>query len=223
MTNNSGNLAREFTEFRTRFLPGVGTLVEVPPGLDWVHPGIAVKKTEKIGLGLVALDPIAQGQTVIFFGGKLMTWAEITRLPEDMWDIPYQVSDDIFFGIPKREEIGIGEKINHSCDPNAGFTSEMRLVAIRDIRPGEDVTMDYGTCSSMDGYYLECRCGHANCRSEVTGEDWKNLDLQRRLGNYFQPYLKEKIREQASAEGPRILSWLRQTQPNYRLKKVGSA
>ena len=33
--------------------------------------------------------------------------------------------------------------INHSCDPNCGFTNANTLVAIRSIGPGESITFDY--------------------------------------------------------------------------------
>lgn len=168
-------------------------LIDHPAGPDWVHPSIAVHETHSIGLGLVALDFIPRGNSVILFGGTMMSWAEVLALPSDMWDIPYQISDDIFFGIAKPEDLGIGERINHSCNPNAGFVSEIKLVAIRDILPGDQVTMDYATCSSMDDYTLTCRCGENHCRGIVRGDDWKNRDLQRRLGSYYQPYLKEKV------------------------------
>lgn len=164
-----------------------------PIGPDWVHPAIRVRDTGTIGLGLVAIDLIPTGTTVILFGGALMTWRENSELPEDMQDIAYQVDDDIFYGVRKREDLGIGERLNHSCNPNTGFESEMRLVAIREILPGEDVTMDYAICSSMESYSLICKCGDKNCRGIVRGTDWKNPNLQTRLGKYFQPYLRNKV------------------------------
>lgn len=170
--------------------------VEHPRGPDWVHPSVYVYQTEEIGLGLASTDLIPVGSTVILFGGTLMSWREVCALPEDMQDIPFQVADSIFFGIAKREDIGIGERINHSCDPNTGFTSEMRLVAIRDILPGEQITMDYATCSSLESYRLICRCGAAQCRGIITGSDWKSPVLQRRLLAFYQPYLREKVLHQ---------------------------
>lgn len=162
--------------------------------IDWVNPKVAVRDTKKIGLGLIATDLIPKGSTVILFGGKIMTWNEVLSLDPDMQDIPYQIADDLFFGIERREDLGIGERINHSCNPNCGFTSEMKLIAIRDIFPGEDVTMDYATCTSLDSYRLECRCDEPNCRGFVTGNDWKISEIQDRLSEYYQPYLKEKLK-----------------------------
>lgn len=162
-------------------------------GPDWVYPSVFVCQTEKIGLGLITLEPIKKGDTVILFGGKLMTKYEVKNLPEDMRDIPFQVSDDIYFGIADRSDIGIGERINHSCNPNVGFVSEMRLVALREISAGEDIVMDYATCSSTEDYALSCSCESENCRKVIRGTDWMLLDLQKRLGRYYQPYLKEKL------------------------------
>lgn len=168
--------------------------------IDWVHPKVTVRDTHKIGLGLIATDLIPKGSTVILFGGKIMTWNEVLSLDPDMQDIPYQITDDLFFGIEFREDLGTGERINHSCNPNCGFTSEMKLVAIRDIYPGEDVTMDYATCTSLESYMLECKCGEANCRGVVTGNDWKLLSIQERLGEYYQPYLKAKLKPKTLKE-----------------------
>jgi len=70
--------------------------------------------------------------------------------------------------------------VNHSCDPNAGVMDNRRLVAIRTIAPGEEITFDYSTTMDEDFWTLECRCGAANCRGRVT--DFRELpaSLRRR-------------------------------------------
>ena len=55
--------------------------------------------------------------------------------------------------------------INHSCEPNAYMRivpgEKVAFFALRDIRPGEEITMDY-----RDPYHPEvCRCGSRSCRS----------------------------------------------------------
>ena len=54
--------------------------------------------------------------------------------------------------------------INHSCAPNT-FTRltahRAEFYALRDIRAGEELTVDYGL-SHHDGQ-LRCRCGAAQC------------------------------------------------------------
>lgn len=58
--------------------------------------------------------------------------------------------------------------INHSCDPNT-FTRltdrRAEFYALRNIRFGEELTVDYGN-SHHDGK-LPCRCGAACCRGWI--------------------------------------------------------
>ena len=58
--------------------------------------------------------------------------------------------------------------INHSCEPNTFFrcTAERaEIYALREIRPGEELTVDYGE-SQHDGK-LACRCGADTCRGAI--------------------------------------------------------
>jgi SET domain-containing protein len=59
--------------------------------------------------------------------------------------------------------------INHSCDPNCE-TRESRgrvwIVALRDIRPGEEITYDYYLYDG-DGDEARCNCGAENCRKTM--------------------------------------------------------
>ena len=55
--------------------------------------------------------------------------------------------------------------INHSCAPNTYIRCtpvRAEFYALRDIRPGEELTADYGE-TQHDGR-LRCRCGAAACR-----------------------------------------------------------
>ena len=78
-----------------------------------------------------------------------------------------------------------------------GFKGQIFLVAMRDIKPGEEATFDYGTVlhESPDAprYTLGCKCGASSCRGTITENDWKNPVLQKKYKGYFQYYLAEKI------------------------------
>ncbi len=55
--------------------------------------------------------------------------------------------------------------INHSCAPNTFFRitpGRAEIYALRDIRRGEELTVDYGE-SQHEGR-LPCRCGAPSCR-----------------------------------------------------------
>lgn len=58
--------------------------------------------------------------------------------------------------------------VNHSCAPNARLQVRNRRIeifAIRDLNPGDELTVDYGT-THHEGT-LPCKCGAPNCRKFI--------------------------------------------------------
>jgi len=55
---------------------------------------------------------------------------------------------------------------NHSCNPNTGYVG-LNLVALRDIRAGEELTIDYAGFANPDAAPFVCSCGAANCRGTL--------------------------------------------------------
>jgi len=92
----------------------------------------------------------------------------------------------------------VASYFNHSCNPNAGFKGQIFLVAMRNIRKGEQITFDYGMVlheiKNLDKQYkLKCYCGSKKCRRFITFNDWKKPELQKKYFGYFQLYLQEKL------------------------------
>ena len=83
--------------------------------------------------------------------------------------------------------------LNHSCEPNVGIVGQIVFRAMRDIMPGEELTFDYAT-GDDDDWKMECRCGAADCRGTVTGQDWRLPMVQRQRAGWFSDYLERKIR-----------------------------
>ena len=58
--------------------------------------------------------------------------------------------------------------LNHSCRPNAFlriFRERVEVYARRDIRAGEEITVDYVESPHSGG--MKCRCGHKECRDSI--------------------------------------------------------
>ena len=66
--------------------------------------------------------------------------------------------------------------VNHSCSPNTMSTGWGFEIAIRDIRPGEEITDEYGLFNLE--WEMECCCGHDRCRGRIRPGD--GLDHARR-------------------------------------------
>lgn len=158
----------------------------------------AHKEKNLHGFGVFAGDDIKKGERIICFGGYVINKQEFDTLPVEMKIFPFQIDDDLFLGLSNLSELEEADYLNHSCDPNSGFNGEIFVVAMRDIKIGEEITIDYAMCSSdsrsLSDDMENCLCGAKSCRGKVTIEDWRMKTLQDRYEGFFQPYLLRKIK-----------------------------
>jgi len=94
--------------------------------------------------------------------------------------------------------------INHSCNPNCYFAyktiSVGAVVALRDIRKGEEITVDYGV-NAMDQFdknefVLNCHCGSKDCRKRISMDFFKQpIKIQKKYYKYLPPSIKRRYRK----------------------------
>lgn len=166
--------------------------------LSWVHQDLVVVDMPPKGKGVVTAESIKSGTTIVLYGGHVMSLEQECELDEKIKDYPHQIDDLFVIGPASVHEIQVSDYINHSCDPNCGFQGQIRLVTMRDIEKGEEITFDYAMVLSqsehtLSAYELDCKCARANCRGKITANDWRLPDLQDRYKGYFQEYIVKKI------------------------------
>ena len=166
---------------------------------SWTNPKLEVKNTGEYKRGVFAKENIRKGEMLSVFGVYVMTIKDERKLPEDYNDTGVQIHDKFVLGIKKRDELEDADYFNHSCNPNAGFNGQIFLVAIRNIKRGEEIAFDYAMAISRTkasgSYKFKCLCGAKNCRKEITNNDWKIPSLKRKYKGYFQWYLENKIKK----------------------------
>ncbi|MBX9850145.1 MAG: SET domain-containing protein-lysine N-methyltransferase [Cytophagaceae bacterium] len=84
--------------------------------------------------------------------------------------------------------------INHCCDPNTWLLNDDDVVARRDIKAGEQITIDYATfvLHEFESSRIErCLCGAANCRGTISDHDW--WKLREVYKGHFLSWIQEKI------------------------------
>jgi hypothetical protein len=164
---------------------------------SWLHPALEKRKSDTQGWGIFARADIRKDEKLAIFGGKIMLIDEMYRIPAEMQRYTMQIEDRFVLGpadtVPEDTDF-----FNHSCDPNSGFKGQVFLVAMRDIRAGEEITFDYGmTVSESVGsnmtFEMDCACGSPRCRKTITEQDWMLPELQDRYRGYFSQYIQEKI------------------------------
>ena len=139
------------------------------------------RKSAIHGNGVFALVPIARGERVIEYKGRRRTHDEVdagdTGGVESGHTFLFTLNDD--YVIDANFEGNSARWINHSCDPNCEAVLEEHegkdrrkdrvfIEAKRAIKPGEELTYDYGiTLDEPHTARLKkiwaCRCGSKKC------------------------------------------------------------
>lgn len=167
--------------------------------MKYPHSWLTKKAHKKVFLrefGVFTTEKIKKGEKVIVFGGYVMTSIQFDSLSKELKHFPFQIDDNLYFGLSKSSEIEEADYLNHSCDPNCGFSGEIIVTAMRDIEKGEQITIDYAMCSSNEKSLgmKDCSCGSDFCRKKIKANDWKIKDLQKRYKGFFEPFLERKIK-----------------------------
>ena len=71
------------------------------------------------------------------------------------------------------DEPRLWRPINHSCDPNLVFGAghSLNVLASRDIKEGDDLTMDYATFCDFTMKPFQCYCGTSCCRGKIQPDE----------------------------------------------------
>lgn len=139
--------------------------------------------------GVFCTQPIARDELIVLWGGWLLTSDDLDPSMPNFTQEVLQIEDELYLVTPLDDS----ECFNHSCNPNAGMTGQMGLVAMRDIEPGEEICFDYAMCDGSNYDEFDCVCGAPECRGRITGEDWKRPELWDKYDGYFSPYLQRRI------------------------------
>lgn len=77
--------------------------------------------------------------------------------------------------------------LNHSCSPTAGARG-VTLIAIRDIKEGKEITVDYSTIEGDDRWEMKCSCDAKNCRKIIRSVEFltpEQLEAIHHVPAYF--------------------------------------
>lgn len=119
-------------------------------------PLIAVCRDDEIGLCVRALRDCAPGCVIERFDGQIGPAVSQHSL---------QVRPGLH--ISGTRHIGF---LSHGCDPNCRLDMErFELVALRPIRAGEMLTIDYAATEDRLHVQFACACGAPACRRWITG------------------------------------------------------
>lgn len=161
--------------------------------ISYRSPKTTVRESLIEGRGLFAKRPIRKGEIVAIKGGHILDEKSFRRVEREIEESYIQIEENFYIGAIKKSEVKRNKLfINHSCEPNLGIRGQITFVALRSIKPGEELTDDWAM-ENIGSWKMICHCGTKRCRRVITGQDWKIPNLQRRYRSYFSSYIQEKI------------------------------
>jgi SET domain-containing protein len=147
------------------------------------------------GKGVFAARRIEPAEMVWDYAGQ-ERW--IKDIPSELWKYCFQVDYDRYV-VP--EKASAGWFMNHSCEPNCVIMGRTKVVALRRIEPGEEVTFDYSTNVGWEGFSMECKCGTKGCRKVVRSYGLLPEELKGRYGACVSAFLLRP--STSAADAPR--------------------
>ncbi|MDQ3908568.1 MAG: SET domain-containing protein-lysine N-methyltransferase [Acidobacteriota bacterium] len=130
-------------------------------------PGLAIKKSPINGRGCFATVAFAKGRKIAEYAGERITTAEAARRARRRRILRICAINSRWSLDGARGGNGT-HYINHSCEPNSYMRitrGHILFMALRDIRPGEEITLDYETTLHPDT--KKCRCKSPACRGTI--------------------------------------------------------
>ncbi len=162
------------------------------------------------GRAVFAASAISKDELIAVWGGIILPIEEAVALPTADKTQCIQVEEGfVLWTGPHRQTEA--DWINHSCAPNAGLSGQILVVAMRDIRAGEEVCFDYAMSSTCDMDDFDCACGAPECRGHVGPDDWRLATLRRRYHGYFSSFVARRISEDEAAPRQREPAVTRQS------------
>ncbi len=140
---------------------------------------LIVKDSAIKGRGVFASKNMKKGETVCFMAGKEISIEQVKEGYENQdvkENYPLQVGEETYISMNHPYDY-----INHSCDANCAIIEKNKLVAVKNIEKGEEITYDYSLTEWTndelwgdeyeDSWTMECKCkcGAKNCRG-IIGE-----------------------------------------------------
>jgi SET domain-containing protein len=134
------------------------------------------------GIGLFATRDFTKGESLVQYTGVIV----YTPPQPDENGLIHAMELNPGRWIDGRGKENVARHANHSCEPNAESQPDgdvIQIVALRDIKRGEEITFDYGY-NLCDALSHPCRCGAKGCLGRIVATPlrtalWKHLRIGR--------------------------------------------
>ncbi|MBU3978382.1 SET domain-containing protein-lysine N-methyltransferase [Patescibacteria group bacterium] len=148
-----------------------------------------LKYSKIAGQGVFAIKDYNKGEYISSIGNETLEVEDPNTLEYDKFESAFPIgkNGNKFIYVISSPAI----HLNHSCTPNAGIRNDRELIAMKKIKKGEEIVVDYAICN-IDGFKMECRCGSKKCRKQVMLFEDLDAKSQRRYLHFTISYIKNR-------------------------------
>lgn len=129
--------------------------------------GLIIRSSDIHAAGCYTTSKIRKGTFVVEYTGPRISKKQADKIYEGR-------PTTYLFGLRDGREVidghGTAMFINHSCDPNCEtdeIDDRVWIIAIRDIKAGEELTYDYMLYDGAEDDPAPCYCSSKNCRGTM--------------------------------------------------------
>lgn len=125
---------------------------------------IIIKNKARMGKGVYAAQDILKDEILDEFDGEVYD-LDYSCWTDDLADHVVQFASNKF------RHSTTAKFFNHSCEPNCGIKDLFKIVAMRDIKVGEELVWDYDMTENNKYWSMDCCCGAPSCRKFIGRHD----------------------------------------------------
>lgn len=152
---------------------------------------IIVSSAGAMGKGLFATQDIAKGEFVAGVYGRVYQAQACSTMPNEISDHTLQFAEHLWRIYHPSSNVVY---FNHSCETNCGMSGYFDIVAVRDIKAGEQLFIDYSLFDDSD-WEVEggnCLCGSSVCRGKIMPYHQLPQDIKMKYRFFLSQWIIDK-------------------------------
>jgi len=93
-------------------------------------------------------------------------------------------------------------RLNHSCDPTVGIRGQRRVYALREIKKGDEITIDYSTIEPQRLWSMRCSCRSKYCRKTIRSIEFLPYTVYKKYVPYIPTYFQKLYKKSRLGKRP---------------------
>ncbi|MFA5175971.1 MAG: SET domain-containing protein [Candidatus Nanoarchaeia archaeon] len=86
-----------------------------------------------------------------------------------------------------------GWYLNHNCNPSCGIKGKY-IVALKNIRPKEEISIDYSTTNNDEVWEMKCYCNNSKCRNKIKSIQFLPKNLYKKYKGFIPKYVEKSYK-----------------------------